>query len=73
MFCFVCGIIGHTDQHCKKLLEMGEDDGVRGWGPELRVENRRQGGGGSNRWLRNGGNVQGETHVANLTIMPVIS
>lgn len=35
---------------------MGPDDGVRGWGPELRAEVRRSGGGGRSKWLRDNGN-----------------
>lgn len=50
VFCFVCGLTGHTNEHCEKLLDVSCDDGVRRWGLELRVETRRQGGAGSNRW-----------------------
>lgn len=39
--CYVCGKIGHGEATCDQLFVMGVDDGVRGWGSELRVENRR--------------------------------
>lgn len=51
VFCFLCGIIGHIEQHCPKLFDLEQDDGSRGWGPELRVEARRSGGTGGSRWL----------------------
>lgn len=56
VFYFFCGRIGHVEQFCTELFEGDEDDGVRLWGPELRVEPRRGGGGtGGNKWLRDGG------------------
>lgn len=51
-FAFVCGRIRHTEQSCEVLFEMEVDDGVREWGVELRVDPRRNEGGGGNRWLR---------------------
>lgn len=63
VLCFVCGLIGHTEHHCDKLLTMDKDDGVRGWGLELRVETRKPSGGRNNLWLREGGKVQAEAHA----------
>lgn len=57
VFCFMCGIIGHTEQFCEKLLDLNHVDGVRVWGLEIRVENRRMGGGGDSRWLREEGEI----------------
>lgn len=28
-FCFLCGLLGHSDKFCAKLFEMEEDDGAR--------------------------------------------
>lgn len=50
VFCFLCGVIGHVEQHCDKLFELENDDGCRLWGAELRVEPRR-GGTVTSRWL----------------------
>lgn len=52
VFCFLCGLIGRADSSCEKLFLMEEDNGVKGWGPELRVERRRPGDTGGFRWLR---------------------
>lgn len=49
--CFLCGLLGHADISCPKLFHMEEDNGVRGWGPELRVEKRLGGNTGGCRWL----------------------
>lgn len=66
IFCFACGIIGHTEQYCEKLLAMDNDDGARGWGQEMRVDLKKPGNGGSNRWLREGGCGKQEQAGTNL-------
>lgn len=52
VFCFGCGHLGHTEQECEIMFSLENDDGTRGWGSELRVEQQRLGGGQGNRWLR---------------------
>ncbi|MCH95740.1 hypothetical protein A2U01_0016721 [Trifolium medium] len=54
-YCYICGLMGHSDNKCPKLLDMADTTNViRNWGPELRAEmGRRQGG--ESRWLRQGG------------------
>jgi hypothetical protein len=52
MFCFVCGIMGHTENKCEVRFAMEHDDGVREWSNEIRAEPRRQGGRLASRWLR---------------------
>lgn len=52
VFCYLCGVIGHTEQYCDQLFEMQQDDGVRFWGPSLKAEAKRGGGAGGSRWLR---------------------
>jgi 14-3-3 protein epsilon len=51
LFCYLCGLLGHSDQYCEKLFTMEEDDGVRRWGPELRVDRRKDMGSLSCQWL----------------------
>ncbi|XP_058783931.1 uncharacterized protein At4g02000-like [Vicia villosa] len=55
LFCFVCGILGHSEQRCEVRFAMEEDNGVRGWSNEIRVENRRYASNSSSRWLKEEG------------------
>jgi hypothetical protein len=36
VFCYRCGLIGHTDKVCPELFELEADDGVRNWGVDLK-------------------------------------
>lgn len=37
-FCYFYGILGHTENHCRTLLFMQQDDGKCGLGPKIQVE-----------------------------------
>ncbi|XP_058759671.1 uncharacterized protein LOC131632982 [Vicia villosa] len=52
LFCFVCGILGHSEQKCEVRFAMPEDTGVRLWSSEIRAELRRGGSGPVSRWLK---------------------
>jgi hypothetical protein len=56
IFCYICGIMGHTDNFCPKRLEPGYVDDVKGWGKFLtNVGGCNVSGGVTvNRWLRGG-------------------
>ncbi|MCH93853.1 DUF4283 domain protein, partial [Trifolium medium] len=53
-FCYVCGILGHSDLKCPKLFDMADSEIKREWSPELRTDMGRKQGGES-RWLWQGG------------------
>lgn len=38
--CYLCGLMGHIDENCKKLLLLGEDNGYREWSQDLRADPR---------------------------------
>jgi 14-3-3 protein epsilon len=52
-FCYVCGLLGHSENRCPKLFDMATNDVVRGWSPELRADTGRKQAGES-KWLRHG-------------------
>jgi hypothetical protein len=52
IFCFLCGMLGHTDKSCVKLFDMEVDDGTRGWGENLRPLVKRMGTAATNKYLQ---------------------
>jgi hypothetical protein len=57
-FCFVCGIIGHTEHSCSKKHEPDYVEYEKKWGNFIRAENGYIGGGAaSNKWLKGGSNT----------------
>ncbi|XP_058726793.1 uncharacterized protein At4g02000-like [Vicia villosa] len=55
LFCFVCGILGHSDQRCEVRFAMEEDNGIREWSNDIMVENRRYNNASSSKWLKEEG------------------
>lgn len=50
-FCFVCGLLSHTERFCKKKLE-ADVPVMKGWGQWLHAQPRRGAGGSKSKWLR---------------------
>jgi hypothetical protein len=55
VFCFVCGILSHSENRCAVRFSMEDDDGSRAWTKDLRAEPRRRGGRQTSRWLMEDG------------------
>lgn len=51
-FCFVCGMVTHTERFCNKKLSIGSTELVRKWGIWLRAPPRKAAGQERSRWLR---------------------
>ncbi|KAL8100594.1 hypothetical protein AgCh_032742 [Apium graveolens] len=56
-FCFVCGLLTHTKNFCKKKIGGEVESSRREWGPWLRAPPRRQDGQGRGKWLLDEGDV----------------
>jgi hypothetical protein len=52
IFCFLCGVLGHTDKNCPKLFDMEQNDGVRDWGDNIRPLIKRMGTTETNKYLQ---------------------
>lgn len=61
-FCFLYGLVGHSNQFCDHRFTFEVDDGSRGWSAELSANSRRRNNCGRSRWLREYG---GEFQAAN--------
>ena len=51
-FCFVCGMVTHTDRFCRRFMSNNSEDGVKEWGSWLRAPPRRAAGQSQSKWLR---------------------
>lgn len=62
-FCFICGIIGHTERFCSQLFEKMENEISKPYGAWMRAPLKKQVKPIGAKWLRNGevGNNSGTT------------
>lgn len=56
-FCFICGLVTHTERFCSKRSSLGQAELVREWGDWLRAPSRRLAGQEMSKWLRDEGDV----------------
>lgn len=54
-FCFVCGLLSHTERFCPKKHGVGSKSVSKDWGSWLRAPPRRSAGGSRSKWLREEG------------------
>lgn len=53
LFCFLYGVLGHTDQFFVKLFDLKNNVGHKEWGLDFRVKVKK--GEGGSQWLREEG------------------
>ncbi|XP_074346159.1 uncharacterized protein LOC141684922 [Apium graveolens] len=51
-FCFICGLLTHTERFCNKKLETADGGITREWGKWVRAPPRRMTGNSISKWLR---------------------
>lgn len=56
-FCFICGVIGHSDKFYEKLFDTPMELIQRPYGPWIRAEPRRRNHIIEAKWLRPGGSL----------------
>ncbi|XP_074352931.1 uncharacterized protein LOC141692091 [Apium graveolens] len=54
-FCFICGLIGHSDRFCDKLFETQGDTVEKPYGTWMRADPKRRSYTMGSKWLRSGG------------------
>ncbi|XP_074334031.1 uncharacterized protein LOC141671643 [Apium graveolens] len=54
-FCFICGLLSHTEQFGRKKLEVNTGEIIKDWGHWLRAPPRRAVGRNTSKWLREEG------------------
>ncbi|KAK1380443.1 CCHC-type domain-containing protein [Heracleum sosnowskyi] len=54
-FCFICGLIGHSEKYCEKLFDIPADQITKPYGVWMRAEPKRKTHSMGARWLRQGG------------------
>lgn len=52
IFCFICGLLGHTEKQCPKLYECSTGEIVKAYGHWMKAPNRRNQMNSGERWLR---------------------
>lgn len=53
-FCFICGLVGHSEKFCNKLFDTPEEEIARPYGAWMRAPFRKQNKLVGSRWLRDG-------------------
>lgn len=54
-FCFLCGLVSHTDRFCRKFIDKRGIGGEKEWGVWLKAPPRRAANQSQSRWLRDEG------------------
>ncbi|ONK81415.1 uncharacterized protein A4U43_C01F28970 [Asparagus officinalis] len=67
-FCFICGIVGHSDSNCERLYEAGGMEVERPYGAFLRAPLRNTPGLAGEKWLRGSSSENSAANFGKVTI-----
>lgn len=62
-FCFVCGLLSHTERFCRKVLDSRGEGTNKECGVCLRALSHREAGQGTSKWLREDNDISWKTRV----------
>lgn len=54
-FCFICGLVGHSDKFCEKLFDASMEAVEKPYGTWMRADHRRRSHTMGSKWLKPGG------------------
>lgn len=63
-FCFVCGLVSHTERYCRKNIDNKGVEGPKDWGGWLRATPRRAANQNRSKWLRDENDAEWEAKLA---------
>lgn len=64
-FCFMCGLMSHTEIFCRRNMDNRSIEAVKEWGHWLRAPPCRAAGVGRSKWLRDEGDAEWEFKLGN--------
>lgn len=66
-FCFLCGMVTHTERFCRRFIDKRGSEGEKEWGLWLKAPPRRTASQSQSRWLRDKGDATWEAKVGGET------
>lgn len=62
-FCFLCGLVSHSERFCRRFIDKRRTEGEKEWGRWLKAPPRRAVNQSQSRWLRDEGDATWEAKI----------
>lgn len=69
-FCFICGLLGHSDKFCSKLFDVADQEIIKPYGPWMRASFKKHVNPIGAKWLRSGNEEDDRNFQSN--VFPVV-